>query len=78
MKYGVPRHTENAREISKLKWARELKGFSQASLSRASGVNARAIRAFESNERNINEAAAITVYRLATALGMKMEEIINP
>lgn len=76
-RYGIPQHTENAYAISKLKWAREMKGFSQASLERASGVNARNIRAFERGEMDINKAAAITVYKLATALGVKMEELMN-
>ncbi len=77
MRYGKPLQTANAKEISKLKWTREIKGFSQASLARASGVNARIIRAFECNERDINQAAAITVYKLASALGVKMEELLN-
>ena len=76
--YGVPMKTDNAYEVSKLKWLRELKGFSQASLADASGVNKRNIRGFERGEIDINKAAAITVYRLATALGVTMEQLIDP
>lgn len=77
-RYGKPQHTENAKEISKLKWAREIKGFSQRTLAEASGVYVRQIQSFESGERDINNAAAITIYKLATVLGVKMEELINP
>ena len=76
-RYGIPNRTENAYEISKLKWARELAGYSQNSLARASGVNARTIRAFERGEMDINKAAAETLYKLATTLGCRMEELMN-
>lgn len=76
-KYGVPNRTENAKEVSKLKWARELKGFSQQSLADASGVNVRNIRAMECGQIDINKAYASTVYRLATVLGVKMEELLD-
>lgn len=75
--YGVPMHTENAYYISKLKWARENKGMSQAKLADISGVRLRQIQAYESNERPINAAAALTVYKLATALGCRIEELLN-
>jgi len=78
MKYGTPLQTENAKAISRLKWVREMRGFSQQSLADASGVNVRNIRAFECGQIDINRAYAITVYRLATALGCKVEELLNP
>lgn len=77
MKYGVPQQTENAKEISKLKWARELKGYSQQSLADATGVNVRNIRAMECGQIDINKAYASTVYKLATALGVTMEELLD-
>ena len=76
-KYGVPVIT-NEENMCKLKWARQLKGMSQAALADASGVNARNIRAFERGELDINKANAMTVYKLATALGVPMEQLINP
>jgi len=76
--FGVPAKDDAAYEVSKLKWIRQMKGFSQTSLAIASGVNARNIRAFECGQVDINKAAAITVYRLATALGVTMEQLINP
>ena len=76
-KFGSPNHTENAIKISKLKWIREMRGYSQTSLASATGNSTRTIRAFESGYRNINLAEANTVYRLATVLGVKMEELLD-
>ena len=77
VRYGIPNRTENAKDISRLKWARELRGFSQTTLAQASGVNLSTIRGFECNHRDINMASAITVYKLATVLGVKMEELLD-
>lgn len=76
-RYGRPNHTENAKEVSKLKWVREMKGFSQTSLADASGVNVRNIRAMECGQIDINKAYASTVYKLATVLGVTMEELLD-
>ena len=76
-RYGRPNHTENAKEISKLKWVREMKGFSQTSLADATGVNVRNIRAMECGQIDINKAYASTVYKLATVLGVTMEELLD-
>lgn len=76
-KYGVPQRTENAKSISKLKWVREMRGFSQNSLADLSGVSVRNIRAFEQGQIDINKAYASTVYKLATALNVKMEELLD-
>lgn len=75
--YGVPQQTANAKAVSKLKWARELKGYSQQSLADATGVSVKTIRSFECGYRDINVASVATVYRLATVLGVKMEELID-
>ena len=76
-RYGRPNHTENAKSISKLKWVREMKGFSQTTLAAASGVNVRNIRAMECGQIDINKAYAATVYKLATVLGVTMEELLD-
>ena len=76
-KYGVPQITANAKEISKLKWAREMRGYSQQSLADATGIHVRNIRAMESGRIDINRAYASTVYKLATVLGVKMEELLD-
>ena len=77
-KYGVPKQSDAAYETSKLKWIRQMKGFSQQSLADASGVKVRSIRLFEQSDSAINGAAALTVYKLASTLGVTMEQLINP
>jgi len=76
-KYHKAQKTANAWEISHLKWARELQGMSQTKLADVSGVPLRTIRSYENNQSDINKAQAIIVYKLATALGVKMETLMN-
>lgn len=52
-------------------------GLSQSQLARESRVNVRTIQDYERGARDINKAAAETVYQLALALGCKMEDIIE-
>lgn len=61
----------------KLKDKRESAGMSQSELAQASGVSVRMIQHYEQGVKDINKAAAITVKRLADALGVKMEDIIE-
>ena len=68
---------EEIKTISKLKWARQMRGLSQSALAEKAGVPVRVIRSYEINYRDINGASALTVYRLATALDVKMEELLN-
>lgn len=62
---------------SKLKWTRELKGLSQRELAELSGVTKRMIECYEQGTRDINLASAAAVYKLATALGVPMESLLN-
>ena len=61
----------------KLKEKREAVGMSQSELANASGVSVRMIQHYEQGAKDINKAAAITVKKLADALNVKMEEIIE-
>lgn len=61
----------------KLKEKREAAGMSQSGLAQASGISVRMIQHYEQGAKDINKAAAITVKRLADALGVKMEDIIE-
>lgn len=76
--FGIPAKGNADYETSKLKWIRQMKGFSQQSLADASGVKVRSIRLFEQSDSAINGAAALTVYKLASTLGVTMEQLINP
>lgn len=56
---------------------RKEKGLSQTALAELSGVPVRAIRMYEQSERSIEQAAAITVYKLAAALDTTVEKLIK-
>lgn len=71
--YKVP-HTVR---VSNLKLMRIKKGMSQADLAAASGIPIKCIGNYEQLRRDINHARVDIVYRLAAALGCKMEEIID-
>lgn len=71
--YKVP-HTVR---VSNLKLMRIKKGMSQADLAVASGIPIKCIGNYEQLRRDINHARVDIVYRLAAALGCKMEEIID-
>lgn len=56
---------------------RKEKGLSQTALATLSGVPVRVIRMYEQNERQIENAAAMTVYKLAAALDTTVENLIK-
>ena len=61
----------------KLKEIRLANKLSQSQLAKKSEVSIRAIQKYEQKEVDINVAAAITVYKLAKALNVKMEDLID-
>lgn len=61
----------------KLKEMRERAGLSQSELARLSGVKVQAIQHYEQGFRDLNGAKAITVYRLANAIGCTVEELLD-
>ena len=63
--------------MTNLKKIREATGLSQAKLAEASGVNVRMIQHYEQGSKDINVAAALTVYRLAQALDCTVEDLIE-
>lgn len=63
--------------MSKLKDARKKAGLSQSKLSVASGVNVRMIQHYEQGVRDINHAQAVIVYKLAQALGVTVEDLLE-
>ncbi|MCM1263078.1 MAG: helix-turn-helix domain-containing protein [Butyrivibrio sp.] len=60
-----------------LKHMRTAYGFTQAELSKHSGVSLRSIQMYEQRNKNINKASMDTIYRLAKALGCTMEDLIE-
>jgi DNA-binding XRE family transcriptional regulator len=60
-----------------LKRLRTICGYSQAELSRQSGVSLRSIQMYEQHNKDINKASAETLYRLARVFGCKMEDLLE-
>ena len=63
--------------MTNLKKYRERAGITQAELSLRTGVNMRTLQDYEQGRKPINQAAAITVYRIARALGVNVEDILE-
>lgn len=63
--------------MTNLKRIREATGLSQAKLAEVSGVNKRMIQYYEQGVKDINAAAALTLYRLAQALGCTVEDLLE-
>lgn len=61
----------------KLKNVRQDKNISQRELSKLSGVSIRNIQAYEQGQIDINNASAVSVYRLCKALNCKYEDILD-
>lgn len=63
--------------MTNLKRIRKESKITQAKLSELSGVNLRMIQDYEQGRKPINGAAAATVHRLATALGVTVEDLLE-
>ena len=64
-------------ERTKLAWIRAMRGLSQSQLARLAGVSKRAIEKFEQRERRIDTATGVVIYRLASALEVPMESLME-
>lgn len=60
-----------------LKLIRIMAGLNRAELAEKAGVKLTAIRDYEQNHKPINNAAALTVYRLAQALDCTVEDLLE-
>ena len=63
--------------MSNLKRIRTEVGISRAELAEKTGVKLTAIRDYEQNHKPINNAAAISVHRLAQALDCTVEDLLE-
>jgi len=61
-----------------LKRIRAAAGVSQTGLAKESGVSLRSIQMYEQRKKDINKAQAITLVKLARALGYTAEDLIEP
>lgn len=60
-----------------LKECRLRRNLTQSQLAAAAGVNIRIIQHYEQGSKDINKAAAATVYRLAKALNCRVEDLLD-
>lgn len=63
--------------MTKLQEIRKASGLSQSALAEASGVSIRMIQKYETQDRDINKASAISVYWLAEALKCDIKDILD-
>ena len=63
---------------TRLKCRRELAGMSQSDLARRASVNIRNIQQYEQRVKDINRAAGATLRAMATVLGCRIEDILEP
>ena len=63
--------------MSNLKMIREAVGLSQSKLADKSGVSVRMIQHYEQGVKDINKAQVGTVYKLAKALKVNIEDLIE-
>ena len=63
--------------MSNLKSLRTKAGMSQSQLAKSSGVTLRMIQHYEQGFKDINKAQALTVWKLAQALGCRIEDILE-
>lgn len=63
--------------MTNLKRIREASGLSRAELAEKTCIKLTAIRDYEQNHKPINNAAAISVYKLAVALDCKVEDLLE-
>lgn len=63
--------------MSNLKNIRIAKGLSQNDLVTISGVSRSLITKYESGEKNINKAAAETLYKIALSLDCDIEDLLE-
>ena len=63
--------------MTDLKAYRKAAGMTQLELAAASGVNLRTLQDYEQGKKPISQAAAITVYKIAKALNVTVEDLIT-
>lgn len=61
----------------RLKELRIKKGITQVELAQRTGLSVRLIQKYEQNAQNLNQVYAITIYKLAKALGCSYEDLLT-
>lgn len=63
--------------MTNLKQYREMRKLSQRELAEKAGINLRTLQDYEQGRKPINQAAAITVYKLSEALDCAVWELLE-
>lgn len=63
--------------MTNLKECRKSRGVSQSELAKQAGVNLRTLQDYEQGRKPLGQAAAVTVHKIAKALGVTVEELIQ-
>lgn len=64
--------------MTKIQEMRKAAGLSQSQLAaKVPDLKVRTLQRYEQGERDLNQAAAITVYRLAEALGCQVADLLD-
>lgn len=63
--------------MKNLQRIRKAAGLTQQQLADAAGLNVRMLQYYEQGYKDINGAAALTVYRLAQALGCQVQDLLE-
>ena len=62
---------------TKLKQVRKAVGITQRELAETTGISIRTLQHYEQGSKDLNQAAALTFYTIAQALGVAMEELLD-
>lgn len=63
--------------MSNLKQIRESRGLSQNQLAKLADINPQMLKFYEQGVRDINGARAITLYKIALALQVRIEDLLQ-
>ena len=63
--------------MTNLQEYRKSRGISQSELAKQAGVNLRTLQDYEQGRKPLGQAAAVTVHKIAKALGVTVEDLIT-
>lgn len=76
--YPIPAQLNATKVLANgLRYYRLEAGMTQQAVADAAGISLRRYQSYEYDERDIAQAAAVTVARIAQALGMTVEELLH-
>lgn len=64
-------------EHKSLRELRQAKGLSQSELAKLAGMSVRSLQGYERQGRDLNLAAGATLYRIARALDVRVEDLLD-